>query len=218
MTYPLTICNGYAVVNIDGNKYMLDTGSPVSMSTQMGLRSVSINGLSCPLMYNPIGEQLRLATGLNLVGLLGTDVIGRFGGVLCDKVQNTATFGEVSRKDGIVVPFEKRGDYHFHARVNGRNVLGYLDVGAPRPMIDDHSLLDLSRDEGDTDEPSMRGTIHTRQFGGEIEFGGVTRTVHMLRSVRDMNRDGISQVYFGLAAFAEEYFAIDVRSQTIRFR
>ena len=219
MTYPLSICNGYVIIDIDGEKFMLDTGAP-SMSTKAGNGPLRLGGKTFPLRIarQEDRDQLERGVGIPLSGLIGTDVLSAFGGITCDIANGIATFGVPTISDGVVVPFEKRNDFHFHVRVNGKNVLGFLDVVAPKPMIDDHSLLDASRDEGNVDEPSMSGVLRTRQFGGEIEFGGVAKTVHTLRSVLQMNRDYISQVYFGLTTFAVEYFAIDLQNQTIQFK
>lgn len=219
MTYPLTICNGYTVIEIGGKTFMLDTGVGFSLSATPNLRSVSIEEKNFSLAYkDTIDAQLKAATGQFLAGAIGTDVLYALGGVECDLVSGVVTFGVPSKKAGVVVPFEGRNDFHFHVRANGKNVLGFLDVGAPKPMIDDHFLLDMSRSEGKTVEPSFNGPLHTEQFGGELEFGGVTRTVSMLRSVPKMYRDYKSKVYFGVAIFAEKYYAIDLEKQEIRFQ
>lgn len=56
-------------------------------------------------------------------------------------------------------------------------------------MIDNHPLMGVSRDEGDFEEASTSNVLHTHQFGGELEFGGVTQTVHMLVALQNMNRN-----------------------------
>ena len=217
MTYSFSICNGYVVIDIDGNKFMLDTGLPTSMSVRAGLKEVTINGARCPLMSaGQHAPALSVATGIALDGLIGMDILSRLGGVTCDIAAGKATFGACTRTDGVAVPFERRNDFHFAVRANGKNARGYLDVGAPRTMVDDHSLLDESRCIGSTVEPSFRGPIRTLEYEGELEFGGVSATVRMLRSVPGTNRDG-SQIYFSIASVAKEFFAIDLVNQTIRF-
>ena len=219
MTYPLTICNGYTIIEIDGQKFMLDTGSGLSLAVKAKAQNVSIGGRDFTFVLRPqLAGQLAKATGIpDTAGFIGFNVLSIFGGIECDIERGIATFGTPQKKEGAIVPFENPRDFHFHVRVNGQNVLGFLDVGAPRAMVDEHSLLDKTLYEGMVDEPSASGTIHTEQYGGTMEFGGVTRTVPMLKSVRDMNRDGVSKVYFSILPFADKYFAIDLTNQEIRF-
>ena len=219
MTYPLIICNGYIVIEIDGQKFILDTGSGLSLAATKTAQNVTIGGRDFAFALHPqLAGQLTNATGLpDIMGIIGFNVIYAFGGIDCDIARGVATFGTPQRREGAIVPFEKPHDFHFHVRVNGQNALGFLDIGAPRAMVDDHSLLDGTLYEGMVDEPSASGTIHTEQYGGTMEFGGVTRTVHRLKSVRDMNRDGVSKVYFSILPFADKYFAIDLTNQEIRF-
>lgn len=219
MTYPLTITNGYIIIEIDGQKFMLDTGSGLSLAVKAKAQNVSIGGRDFAFALQPqLAGQLAKATGIpDVAGFIGFNVISIFGGIECDIERGVATFGTPQKREGAIVPFEKPRDFHFYVRVNGQNVLGFLDTGAPRAMVDDHSLLVGTLNEGEVDEPSATGTIHTEQYGGTMEFGGVTRAVHMLKSVRDMNRDGVSKVYFSLVPFADKYFAIDLDNQEIRF-
>lgn len=218
MTYPITISNGYTIIDIAGQKFLLDTGSRRSISAVNGLFVITIEEREFGLLLYPLlADQLKTATGLPVVGIIASDVLNAFGGIECDLENGTATFGSTEEKEGIVVPFEEPNDYHFHVKVNGKEALGLFDVGAPKPMIDNHALLDETLYEGQVDEPSTTGNIETAQYGGTLEFGGVTRTVHMLKSVRDMMRDGISDLYFGISSFAEKYYAIDLMRQEIRF-
>jgi len=217
MTYPITIRNGYTIIEIEGKKFMLDTGASRSVSAMDGLSSVKIEGREFALVSYPmLADQLKAATGLPVVGLVGLDVLKTLGGIECDLERGAATFGSLENKEGATVPFETPNDFHFHVKVNGKEARGFFDLGAPKPMIDKHDLINETLYEGQVSEPSATGNIQTAQYGGTLEFGGVTRTVHMLRSVRDMMRDG-SDVYFGILPFAEKYYAIDLIRQEIRF-
>ena len=224
MDHPLTICNGYIVVGIEGRKFMLDTGAPCNMSVHAKLLSLSINGTDCFFAYEPrYASPLKEATGLALDGLIGVDTIKRLGGITCDLAQGTATFGVPTRTDGHSVSFAIQDAYRLHTRVivNGREVNGIMDTGAPKSMIVNNSLLANSHYVQNTTEPTLRGPLPVEQYSGEMVLDGVDKTVVMLLPKSTQVRSNLAQtnaeVFFSVANFAKEYFAIDMANQMIRF-
>ena len=78
LMYNYTLSNNHYIINIEGNNYLLDTGSPVSFSLKQGLNSVVINQRRCSLPYNVMNldiEATRELVGMDIDGFIGMDII-----------------------------------------------------------------------------------------------------------------------------------------------
>ena len=76
--YNYTLSNNHYIINIEGNNYLLDTGSPVSFSLKQSLRSVEINGRRYFLPLNIMGLSIpatRALVGMDIDGFIGMDII-----------------------------------------------------------------------------------------------------------------------------------------------
>lgn len=76
--YNYTLSNNHYIINIEGNNYLLDTGSPVSFSLKSGLNSVIINQRRYSLPYNVMNldiEATRELVGMDVDGFIGMDII-----------------------------------------------------------------------------------------------------------------------------------------------
>lgn len=76
--YNYKLSNNHYIINIDGNNYLLDTGSPQSFSLKPSLTSVVINGMRFSLGPKPIGLSLSLTkslVGMEVDGFIGMDII-----------------------------------------------------------------------------------------------------------------------------------------------
>ena len=220
MPYSLTICNGYTIIEIDGKKFMLDSGSPMSISTDPKVKSVSINDWRFDLPCAPqFKKNLDLATGENISGIIALEIIVLLFGVRCDLLRGEAVFGKPPKESGHVVRLRDRKDFRTQVVVNGREVVGYMDTGAPNTMIADHSLLDPRQYVGKANEPMLTEMIHTEKYDGSAELDGVVREVPLLklpqRCIYPAFRD--IQAYFSVSTFAEQYYAIDPNDQELRF-
>ena len=76
--YNYKLSNNHYIINIEGNNYLLDTGSPVSFSLKPGLNSVTINERRYPLGYNVMGLDIaatRDLVGMDVDGFIGMDIV-----------------------------------------------------------------------------------------------------------------------------------------------
>ena len=76
--YNYQLSNNHYIINIEGNNYLLDTGSPVSFSLKPGLNSVVINQRRYPLGYNVMGldiDATRELVGMDVDGFIGMDIV-----------------------------------------------------------------------------------------------------------------------------------------------
>ena len=217
MNYKLFVINGYPLAEICSGLYLLDTGYPMTGSDGKMKKLIINDDIIIPYnLYKAQLEQLELAVGTYVSGIIGIDTIARFGGVLCDKVNKTVTFGhDLPANGGIEVPFGN--GLHFLIKVNGKYATAFLDTGAPRMMVDKHDLLDKSRYIGTVKEPSNSGVLTLEAYEGEAEFGGVKAELTTLRSCEEIMRDG-SDVYFSPEAFAKEFYMIDMNGKRVVFK
>ena len=214
MNYKLLTLNGYPLAEISGGLYMIDTGCPMTGADDR-VKKLTINDeFIIPYSLDKsMLKQLELAVGTYVNGIIGFDTVTRFGGVLCDKVNETVTFGcDMPVQGGVEVPLNN--GLHFIIKVNGKYATAFLDTGAPLMMVDKHDLLDKSRYIGTVKEPSLSGLLTLEAFEGEAEFGGVKTELTMLKSSKEIMRDG-SDVYFSPDAFAKEFYMIDIKGRRI---
>ena len=76
--YTYELSNNHYIVNIEGYKFLLDTGSPVSFSLRPGLNSVVINGKTYPLRKDPFHMDMKSTlklVGTRMDGFIGMDII-----------------------------------------------------------------------------------------------------------------------------------------------
>ena len=214
MLYNLYVINGYPLADISGGLYLLDTGCPMT-GADGTVKKLMINDepVIPYTLDNSMIKQLELAVGTYVNGIIGFDTIARFGGVLCDKVNKTVTFGrDMPVQNGNEVPLHN--GLHFIIKVNGKYATAFLDTGAPLMMVDKHDLLDKSRYTGTVKEPSLSGVLTLESYKGEAEFGGVRTELTMLKSSKEIMRDG-SDVYFSPDVFAKEFYMIDIKGRRI---
>ena len=217
MHYTLSVINGYPLAEISGGLYLLDTGCPMTGSDgKMKKLIINDDSIMPYTLDKALLKQLELAAGTYVSGIIGLDTVARFGGVMCDKVTKTVTFGhDMPVQDGNEVPLNN--GLHFIIKVNDQYATAFLDTGAPLMMVDRHDLLDTSRYTGKVKEPSLSGVLDLEAYKGEAEFGGVKTELTMLKSSKVIMRDG-SDVYFSPDAFAKEFYIIDMNGRRVVFK
>ena len=76
--YNYKLSNNHYIIEIEGNNYLLDTGSPFSFSLKPGLNNVVINGVRYSLPYNLMGLDInatRELVGMDVDGFIGMNII-----------------------------------------------------------------------------------------------------------------------------------------------
>ena len=76
--YKYKLSNNHYIIEIEGNNYLLDTGSPVSFSLNKDINSVEINGMKYFLPYNLMGLDInatRELVGMDVDGFIGMDIV-----------------------------------------------------------------------------------------------------------------------------------------------
>lgn len=163
---PLLFLQGHLFVDVEGDRWLLDTGSPVSFGRRGGLRMA---GESFPLPVSQLGldvDRLCELVGVHCAGLLGMDVLGRFDHVLDTTVGRIDVSVEQLTPSGKAVPLEWcMGIPIVPVRVGDRSLRMFLDTGAQFSYLETGSLAAWP-DAGVAEDfhPSVgRFEIRTRQ-------------------------------------------------------
>ena len=127
--FPLQLRDGHLFIELNGELWLLDTGAPNSFGTNSKL---SLAGIQFELGSNYLG--LTAATlfgfvGVQCVGLLGADVLGRFD-IIFDVPNNTVSFStEELSFPGQPVPLsEFMGIPILTAQIRGRDFRMFFDT------------------------------------------------------------------------------------------
>jgi hypothetical protein len=177
-TLPLQFRDGHVFVELGGELWLLDTGSPTSFGTTHNLTIA--------------GEQFRLATsclglsaatlsqfvGVPCVGLLGADVLGRFdhivdtaGGRLTVSTTELSHSGQSVRLDEVMgIPIVT-------ARVGSCDYRMFFDTGAQISYFQDDSLAEFPSAGSITDFYPGVGQFQTETHEVPISIGGVAFTL-----------------------------------------
>ena len=129
---------------MDGERWLLDTGAPTSFGKRRGF---ALAGEAFELEDRFLGldaAELSRLVGVECVGLLGAEVLGRFHH-LVDVSGGTLTVSRVGLSHaGQAVPMEEfMGIPIVTVRVGGRALRMFFDTGAQFSYVQDDSLRDF---------------------------------------------------------------------------
>jgi len=177
-TLPLIFNHGHLFVKLEGNLWLFDTGAPASFGA---LRSLTMAGEKFSIGTNYLGltaEKLSEFVGVPCVGLLGTDVLGRFdhlldttGGRLTVSSADLSHTGQTVRLD------EFMGIPIVTARVNSRDYRMFFDTGAQISYFQEETLAEFPSAGSITDFYPGVGQFETDTHEVPIAFGGVAFTL-----------------------------------------
>ena len=80
--YNYDLINNHYIVNVDGDKYLIDTGSPFSFWVSRPIKEITIDGNNYPLHGKPANLDLnetRNLVGVEVDGFIGLDIILKTG-------------------------------------------------------------------------------------------------------------------------------------------
>ena len=171
-TFPLQLRDGHLFIELSGELWLLDTGAPNSFGTNSNL---SLAGEQFRLGSNYLG--LTAATlsgfvGVQCVGLLGADVLGRFD-IIFDVPNNTVSFStEELSFPGQPVPLnEFMGIPILTAQIRGRDFRMFFDTGAQISYLQDDSLAEFPTSGQVTDFYPGVGKFQTETHTVDAQVG-----------------------------------------------
>lgn len=149
-TFPLKKSEGHFIISVDGDNYIIDTGSPVScsfygqMEVVIGDRKFDVH----PLPLEKVGDKISELVHMPITGLIGLDIMDELGCIEISEKEGYVRFGgETGIGSGdYSFPFEVNKGFRVlttDLKVNGKDTKVILDSGARIDYMDP-SLLDTT--------------------------------------------------------------------------
>lgn len=145
---PLKKSEGHFIITLGGEDYIIDTGSPVSISfngqskVEIGDRRFNVK----PLPLKNVGDKISELVHMPIAGLIGLDIMESLGCIEISEGEGYVRFGgETTVGCGdYAFPFEvNKGVLTADLKVNGNDIKVILDTGARIDYMDP-SILDTS--------------------------------------------------------------------------
>lgn len=171
MEFPLRYTNGHIISTIEGEDWLVDTGSPVSF----GDEDLALGGRARSLSAGFMGigtEFLSEHIGLPLKGLLGTDILNTYE-VIIDVPKGVIHLGrEEKTPSGTEIPIELcLGVPVCSLRINGSEMKGFFDTGAQVSYAPAWILRAEDRVGTFQDFYPTQGAFETNLHWGELNLG-----------------------------------------------
>ena len=228
----LHICNDHLVVCIDGNKYVVDTGSPWTFN-YLRLSGLEIGGRVYPFAATPIctKESLDGLTGEDIAGIIGMDVICKTG-LAIDLENRTLDFGAAKETDDpcAVLPFDTFMDQFIVADgislgcASGERQLknAIIDTGACVSYLS-LRFVDCLTDAGEKYEdysPDLNRYIRGKYYAGDLimDMDGRKRirAVKIGLMPQKYEQFGLFDAILGISALTDKRIVFDFSKRQIR--
>lgn len=97
--YSYELINNHYIVNIDGKKFLIDTGSPFSFWVSSPIKEITIDGNEYPLQNRPLNfdvDETNNFVGVMVDGFIGMDIISKTSlTIYSGRPEGIIEFGEV---------------------------------------------------------------------------------------------------------------------------
>jgi hypothetical protein len=172
--FSLRIQEGHPFVNIDGDDWLLDTGSP----TSFGIKQITIEGqdFSIPSSYMGLtAEQLSRFVAHPTVGLIGADILNEFDILIDTKIESVSFSAAQIALDGKDLEItEFMGIPIVQANISGTDRQMFFDTGAQISYFQDKSLEAFPMIGTVTDFYPGIGQFQTKTYRVNATLGNVT--------------------------------------------
>ena len=226
----LYLCNDHPVVNLGGEQYIVDTGSPVSFHYG-GLQALEIGGQGFLLGSRGIcdKETADALTGTDIAGFIGMEILQKTG-LTIDLEQGTLDFACVPDPDASAVYAELSFDLYegafivtddLYLRRRLRGVI--VDTGARIPYITSR-LAEKLEQTGETyeDDSPLYGSLCGELLRGDLMFGATDRDV--VRSVQFglmpqlLDLSGMFDGIVGMKELTDKRLVFDFEKKVLRVK
>lgn len=173
-SYPLAMEAGHLITAAQGKRYLIDTGSPVSLGSQ----PIRLTGREYPVLAE-VGPGMAVAAlaemaGLSFDGLIGMDILGGFDVALSVR-ESRVMLSEAS----IDLSAGEAADFAsslpvVNCRTGGQGLCMVLDTGAPLSYLTEEQLVGWPEDGEAEDFHPMLGRFRVRTRRVEVEWMGVS--------------------------------------------
>lgn len=140
-TLPLSLKDGHLFVEMEGGRWLFDTGAPTSFGDA---QSIAVAGERFTISSSYMGlsaTTLSRFVGVDCIGLLGADILGCFDHIIdCSNGALTISTAELPHSGQSVHLDEFMGIPIVTARIGGSDYRMFFDTGAQVSYFQDESL------------------------------------------------------------------------------
>ena len=186
--YEYMMSNGLHLVKIDGELFIIDTGSPVSFTFDEK-NKLTLKTLPFELSVNLLGikkEDIDKLAGVDVAGLIGFDIINKEG-LTIDKKTHAVMFEADDLYGYTQLPVRMLsvmgiGLMDMECEIGGQTVKSIFDTGASvgyvhKSLIGDAEYVGEVEDFG----PSFGGEIKTSKYKIEVAIGDMTVSTELAK-------------------------------------
>ena len=171
-TYPIHEHEGPLTIEIGGEFWVVDTGSPITQGQPSRLLFSGCEFGVGRDYWPAIRDSLEQGFGLECAGLIGNDVLSQFD-LLIDLVGHTLTVSEHELDlSGIAVPIELRGGPTFTAIVGDTSRRVVFDTGAHIPYLHPDIAPDKPAKGRVVDYHPIHGRFESDIFDVRVDVAG----------------------------------------------
>ena len=173
-SYPLTLKNDHMFLELQSGLWLIDTGAPTSFGSES---SITIEKTDFEIQSDYMGmdiNQIEDAVGVDMVGLLGTDVLDNFD-ILLDVPSNTVTIssGEIKHSGTSLNLNEFMGIPIVTALIGESEFQMFLDTGAEISYLQDEILETFPKSGPVEDFYPGFGPFETETYSVEVTLDNV---------------------------------------------
>lgn len=178
-TFQITFVKGHPAINVDGNIFIVDTGSPATFGRQ---ETITLCGrdFNADMENNVFGvnmEEISKLLGTHIDGFIGGDTFRQLAALEFDYPNNTITFHDVlpDMVHGSQTDFEMCRNYvSINLLINGQTHRVFFDCGAPIAYLNPEILPNRKPDGVRNDVSPFGGAFESPVFLMETQFAGRT--------------------------------------------
>lgn len=176
-THPLTVHEGHVLIEVDGRRYLVDTGSPWSL----GRAPVRLAGREFAMqaadLMGHTSEALAEMVGTPFDGLLGTDILGELDFEVSLR-DGTLTLSEALLEMPGGLPVESlQGVPLIECVVEGRPVHLFFDTGAPLSYLSEACVQGCAALGEVEDFHPLLGRFRVSTFSVPVSAWGQSMTI-----------------------------------------
>ena len=176
--YEYELINNHYIIEIEGKKYLLDTGSPVSFGITEGNNQLIIDGNTYCLRNKPANlsvSETEALVGTSVDGFIGMDIVSQTG--LTIYKNGLVKFGVDEVKGGVEVPMTTKWPLMVSIGCNLMNGKLIIDTGAKYGYGVDGLFHNQQAYAHVKDYNPSLGRLESDSYHLPITIGGKSKTI-----------------------------------------
>lgn len=233
MNYQLTVANNHYVITINSKAYIIDTGSPVSISRNGSIQMLGNTFIAPSIFTSSQFDQISAGVGMPIDGLIGNDILNGHVVVLNFEAKTISFDVPIPSRpncvdiitDGLKMPFPLQmlnlGVPTIDIELNSKKIRAIFDTGACIPYAKTHVLQGLICTGVIIDYSPTHGVIKANAYACPFVLGAISgsasigeATPGIISEISIVGADAI----IGPSLFSDSpYLIIDLKNMKLHF-